>query len=70
MSTIKAETAGVVTAISVGPGDDVRDGDIVIYLESMKMEVGVEAEEDGRVTEVHVAVGDSVSDGDALVTLA
>ena len=50
-------------------GDDVQEGDTVVILESMKMEMPVEAEDPGVVKEILVEEGQSVSEGDALVVL-
>ena len=71
MSTIiESEMSAVVFKVLVSPGDEVNEGDIVVILESMKMEIPVEAEEAGTVAEVHVRDGDSVDSGDAIVTLS
>lgn len=69
MSTIEADTSGVVCKIPVALGDQVNDGDVVVILESMKMEIPAMAEEDGTVETIHVNEGDSVAEGDPLVTL-
>lgn len=69
MSTIEADTSGVVWKIPVALGDQVNDGDVVVILESMKMEIPAMAEEDGIVETIHVNEGDSVAEGDPLVTL-
>ncbi|HEY3552566.1 MAG TPA: acetyl-CoA carboxylase biotin carboxyl carrier protein subunit [Solirubrobacterales bacterium] len=45
------------------------DGDTVVILESMKMEIPVEAEDDGVVKEIRCAEGQSVSEGDVLIVL-
>ncbi len=50
-------------------GDEVAEGDIVVVLESMKMEMPVEAEEAGTVTEIRCAEGQAVHEGDTLVVL-
>jgi acetyl-CoA carboxylase biotin carboxyl carrier protein len=50
-------------------GDTVSDGDTVVILESMKMEIPVEAEDDGVVKEIRCEEGQSVSEGDVLVVL-
>jgi acetyl-CoA carboxylase biotin carboxyl carrier protein len=55
--------------IEVAVGDTVSEGDTVLILESMKMEMPVEAEEDGTVKEILVEEGQSVSEGDPLVVL-
>ena len=55
--------------IEVGVGDSVSEGDTVVILESMKMEIPVEAEDDGTVKEIRCEEGQSVSEGDVLVVL-
>ena len=69
MTQIEAHITGTVWKIEVSPGDHVDEGDTVIILESMKMEIPVEAEDDGTVKEIRCAEGDSVSEGDVLVVL-
>jgi acetyl-CoA carboxylase biotin carboxyl carrier protein len=55
--------------IEVSVGDTVEEGDTVLILESMKMEMPVEAEDEGTVKEILVEEGQSVSEGDPLVVL-
>ncbi len=69
MPDIEAQITGNVWKIEVAVGDRVSDGDTVVILESMKMEIPVEAEEDGTVTEIRCEEGQSVSEGDVLVVL-
>ena len=69
MTDIEAHITGNVWKIEVSVGDKVEDGDTVVILESMKMEIPVEAEDDGTVKEIRCAEGDSVSEGDVLVVL-
>ncbi len=69
MAQIEAHITGTVWKIEVSPGDPVDEGDTVVILESMKMEMPVEAEDAGVVKEVLVKEGESVSEGDALVVL-
>ncbi len=69
MAEIEAHITGNVWKIEVSVGDQVEDGDTVVILESMKMEIPVEAEDDGTVKEIRCAEGDSVSEGDVLVVL-
>jgi acetyl-CoA carboxylase biotin carboxyl carrier protein len=66
---IEAHITGTVWKIEVGVGDTVAEGDTVVILESMKMEMPVEAEDEGTVKEILVAEGQSVSEGDTLVVL-
>jgi acetyl-CoA carboxylase biotin carboxyl carrier protein len=66
---IPAHITGTVWKIEVGPGDQVDEGDTVVILESMKMEMPVEAEDPGTVKEIRVEEGQSVQEGDVLVVL-
>ena len=50
-------------------GDSVEEGDTVVVLESMKMEMPVEAEDPGTVTEIRCEEGQAVSEGQTLVVL-
>ena len=69
MPKVEAHITGTVWKIEVEVGDSVAEGDTVVILESMKMEMPVEAEDPGVVKEVLVEEGQSVSEGDALVVL-
>ncbi|MDP9821205.1 biotin/lipoyl-binding carrier protein [Nocardioides massiliensis] len=66
---IAAEMVANVMSVSVAAGAQVEAGDIVVLLESMKMEIPVLAERAGRVSAVKVEAGDVVQEGDALVVL-
>ena len=70
MADIEAHITGNVWKIQVAVGDSVADGDEVIILESMKMEIPVEAPAAGTVAEIRVAEGDRVAEGAIVVTLA
>ena len=69
MPDIEAHITGSVWKIEVAVGAAVSDGDTVVILESMKMEIPVESEEDGVVKEIRCEEGQSVSEGDVLVVL-
>jgi len=69
MADIEAHITGTVWKIEVAVGDEVSDGDTVVILESMKMEMPVEAEDDGKVAEIRCEEGQSVQEGDVLVVL-
>ncbi len=69
LAEIEAHITGTVWKIEVSPGDSVDEGDTVVILESMKMEMPVEAEEAGVVKEINVEEGQAVSEGDTLVVL-
>jgi acetyl-CoA carboxylase biotin carboxyl carrier protein len=66
---VEAHITGTVWKIEVAVGDTVEEGDTVVILESMKMEMPVEAEDEGTVSAILVEEGQSVSEGDALVEL-
>src|SRR5262249_30870243 len=66
---VEAHITGTVWKIEVEVGDTVEEGDTVVILESMKMEMPVEAEDEGRVAEILCQEGQSVSEGDPLVEL-
>jgi acetyl-CoA carboxylase biotin carboxyl carrier protein len=66
---VEAHITGTVWKIAVEVGDSVEEGDTVVILESMKMEMPVEAEDPGVVKEIRVEEGESVSEGDTLVVL-
>ncbi|HEY8625138.1 MAG TPA: biotin/lipoyl-binding carrier protein [Solirubrobacteraceae bacterium] len=69
MTDIEAHITGTVWKIEVEVGDNVQEGDTVVILESMKMEMPVEAEDPGVVSEIRCQEGQSVSEGDTLVVL-
>ena len=66
---IKAHITGVVFQVVANPGDAVQEGDPVIVLESMKMEIPVEAPRSGRVQAIRVEEGQTVQEGEVVATL-
>jgi len=69
VAEVEAHITGTVWKIECEVGDDVEEGDTVVILESMKMEMPVEAEDTGTVSAIHVAEGQAVREGEPLVTL-
>ena len=69
MPDIEAHITGTVWKIECQVGDEIAEGDTVVILESMKMEMPVEAEDPGVVKEIRCTEGQSVSEGDTLVVL-
>ena len=69
MADVEAHITGTGWKIEVAVGDSVDEGDTVVILESMKMEMPVEAEDSGTVSEIRCEEGQSVSEGDVLVVL-
>jgi acetyl-CoA carboxylase biotin carboxyl carrier protein len=66
---VEAHITGTVWKITVEVGDTVEEGDAVVILESMKMEMPVEAEDSGVVKEILCAEGQAVDEGDVLIVL-
>ena len=66
MAEIRAPITGNVWKVLVSEGDEVKAGDMVAILESMKLEIPVEADDDCRVTQVLVAVDDAVGEDDVM----
>ena len=66
---IRAEMVANVWKVVVAAGASVEEGDTLVILESMKMEMPVEAEDEGTVKEILVQEGQAVSEGDTLVVL-
>nr|WP_192754831.1 biotin/lipoyl-binding carrier protein [Actinopolymorpha pittospori] len=66
---VRAEMVANVFEIAVQSGDTVQAGQMLLVLESMKMEIPVLAENAGRVREVTVKPGEVVQEGDLLVVL-
>jgi len=66
---IRAEMVANVWKITTEVGAEVAEGDTLVILESMKMEIPVLAEEPGVITKMHVAEGDVVQEGDLIATI-
>lgn len=69
MKEITANMAGTVLNVMVSLGDTVAEGQEVLMLESMKMEIPVESQGAGKVAEIKVNIGDFVNEGDVLLVL-
>ena len=66
---VLAEMVANVWKVLVAEGDQVADGDTLVILESMKMEIPVIAEVDGTVTKIAVAEGQVVQEGDLIAEI-
>jgi acetyl-CoA carboxylase biotin carboxyl carrier protein len=64
-----AHITGTVWQIRVEVGAQVTEGQSLVVLESMKMEMPVEAPEDGKVVELCVSEGQAVEEGDVVARL-
>ena len=69
MADVPAHITGTVWKIEKKVGDEVKTGEVLVILESMKMEMPVEAPEDGKVAEIRCKESQPVSEGDVLVVL-
>lgn len=66
---IRAEMVANVWKVVASVGDNVGDGDTLVILESMKMEIPVVAETDGVVRQLAVNEGDVVQEGDLIAVI-
>jgi acetyl-CoA carboxylase biotin carboxyl carrier protein len=66
---IHAEMVANVWKVVAKAGDEVEEGDTLVILESMKMEIPVIAEADGVVREIAVNEGDVVQEGDLIAVV-
>lgn len=66
---VTAPMAGSVWKICVSVGDVVKEGEEVIVLESMKMEIPITVEKGGTIEKIVVSEGDLVKDGDILIKI-
>lgn len=69
-SVVGAPMTGKIVSIHVTEGQEVKEGDLLVVLEAMKMENSILALESGVIGAISVKVGDSVRKGDELCALA
>ncbi len=69
MAKVEAHITGTVWRIECRVGQEVDEGDTLVVLESMKMEMPVEAEDPGTVAEIRCVEGQAVAEGETLVVL-
>ncbi len=69
MADVEAHITGTVWKVECTVGQEVAEGDTLVVIESMKMEMPVEAEDPGVVREIACREGQAVSEGDTLVVL-
>ena len=69
MSEVRAEMVANVWKVVAAEGDAIADGDTLVILESMKMEIPVLAEDAGTLTRLAVAEGDVVQEGDLIAVI-
>jgi acetyl-CoA carboxylase biotin carboxyl carrier protein len=66
---IRAEMVANVWKVVVAEGDVISDGDTLVILESMKMEIPVLSEVDGTIAKLAVSEGDVVQQGDLIAVV-
>ena len=66
---VRAEIVASVLEVVVSKGDQIGTGEILVLLESMKMEIPVLAEVAGTIAEVNVAVGDVIQAGHLIAVI-
>jgi acetyl-CoA carboxylase biotin carboxyl carrier protein len=66
---IKSEITGTVWEVKTQPGDKVDSGDVLLVIESMKMEIPVITEDAGTVVEILVGKKDAVAEGQVVAVL-
>jgi len=69
VANVEAHITGTVWEVECKVGDTVAEGDTVVTLEAMKMEMPVETEEAGTVKEILCEEGQTVKEGETLVVL-
>jgi acetyl-CoA carboxylase biotin carboxyl carrier protein len=68
-TAVEAQITGNIWKIQKRVGDVIGEGDVIIILESMKMEIPVQAPCGGQLTEIRVAEGDNVEEGTILALI-
>ncbi len=66
---VEADLAGAVWKLTATPGETLAEGDPILILESMKMEIPVESPCAARLLALHVTEGEVVREGQLLATL-
>jgi len=68
--SVTSPLAGNIFKVMVTAGQVIKEGDLIMVLEAMKMETEVKSTHAGKVAQIHVKEGDVVQHGDPLLTLA
>ncbi len=66
---VEAPITANVWKVLVKEGDEVNEGDTIVILESMKMEIPVEAPKSGKIVKLYVEEGGSVTEGEAIAEI-
>ncbi len=67
---VEAPITGVIVEISVSVGEEVSDGDLLVVIESMKMENEILSEYDGTVKEILIRQNQNISQEDPMLILS
>jgi len=70
MPSVTAPITGIIWKILVAVGDQVAREQVVVVIESMKLEIPVESEHEGVVERIVVEEGDAVNEDDVLLELS
>ena len=69
MAEVQSEMVANVWKVLVAAGDEVQEGDVLVILESMKMEIPVESPMAGTVSSMNVVEGGVVQEGDTIAVI-
>ena len=70
LTIVKAPLPGLIIDVKVKVGDKVKTGDVLLVIETMKMENNVSSPATGTIAEVNVANGESVAEGAPMITIS
>jgi acetyl-CoA carboxylase biotin carboxyl carrier protein len=68
-TNVTAHITGTVWKIEKQPGDSVAEGDVIVILESMKMEMPIEAPCGGKIASIAVKEGEPVDEGKVVAVI-
>ncbi len=66
---VEVPITGKLTSVEVEVGDEVQEGDVICYIESMKMENPILAPVAGKITEIKVSAGEVVETGNLVAII-
>ncbi len=69
MTEVRAEVTGTIWKLEAAIGQSLAEGDAILIVESMKMEIPVEAPRAGTLAELRVAEGEAVQEGQLVAIL-
>ena len=70
MTDVESIVTGVVWKVEKQPGDAVAEGEVLMVMESMKMEIPIESPVAGQVRSIAVSEGESVTEGQVVASIA